>query len=326
MFFKPNHIYHDNIPGTVPLLLCVWSVFTPTDVLFLTDLKNNRITYRQCNENLNGSLINLSSHVDSQSYCTCNPSYCTVFHLFRCKTWMTFLDPTTVRALWSQLYIFQTTTHRTFHASFEPSWHPNNKQTNQPTSFSSSQTSVSAYDLPAPLKNVLENESHCRLSVWQKAESSLLWRGKKVLDRVWCPLCHITSTSPSAVEQDITACKGGLVIFLFILHFISIPPFKTQHENWSPQGAIFNRVRAHKFPNFEAGCRHKQIPFIAKQSYISAVRWEEQSWMGLLFSSGKNKKYTCYLVNPQTCKIGISWMSEKEMELTRDLFIVTEGH
>lgn len=64
--------------------------------------------------------------------------------------------------------------------------------------------------------------------------------------RVGHPLSQIKGTSsgtvwqsPPPLEPLIITCEGGLVIFLIILHFISIPPFKTQHENWLPQRSIF---------------------------------------------------------------------------------------
>lgn len=60
--------------------------------------------------------------------------------------------------------------------------------------------------------------------------------------------------TPLPPEPLIITCEGGLVIFLIILHFISIPPFKTQHENWLPQRSIFIIFpQAHKLSDFGAG-------------------------------------------------------------------------
>ena len=103
--------------------------------------------------------------------------------------------------------------------------------------------------------------------------------------------------------------------------------------------------RAHKLSHFEEGRpRHAGTsgnPFRAARSDTterSGPNWMDCSlgaergwgvavaawWDGVWVDGGK--KYTCYLVNPQTCKIGIPWMSATEAELTRGLFIVLEGH
>lgn len=136
--------------------------------------------------------------------------------------------------------------------------------------------------------------------------------------------------SPLPLEPLIITCEGGLVIFLIILHFISIPPFKTQHENWLPQRSIFIiSPKPINYPTLGQGGRAVQAqadPFRSRA--LQCVGGAMLNGAALLLAeNGRGKKtYTCYLVNPQTCKIGISWMSETEMELTRDLFIVTEGH
>lgn len=152
-------------------------------------------------------------------------------------------------------------------------------------------------------------------------------RGPEVLSVKSKALPPAVWRSPLPPEPLVATCEGGeLVIFLIILHFISIPPFKTQRENWLPQRFIFIiSPRPINYPTFGAGwtsCEGRAEP--RPRRLLG-----EPHWMGLLFSpagSGREKKYTCYLVNPQTCKIGMSWMSATEMELTRDLFIVTEGH
>lgn len=107
---------------------------------------------------------------------------------------------------------------------FMPAWHPNNKQTNRPTSFSSPQTSVSAYDLPALLKNHPENESHCRLSVWQKAESSLLCRKKE--KKCWTGPGVLSVTSQALPltlwNRTLLHARGNLWSFyLFCILFLS---------------------------------------------------------------------------------------------------------
>lgn len=156
-----------------------------------------------------------------------------------------------------------------------------------------------------------------------------VWTGLGVLSVKSKALPAALWQSPQPLDLLIITCEGGLVIFLIILHFISIPPFKTQHENWLPQRSIsIISPRPINYPLLGQGGRAVQAqadPFHRKvaQSHIAAVCWgAEQNGAG----NEREKKYTCYLVNPQTCKIGISWMSATEMELTRDLFIVTEGH
>lgn len=165
--------------------------------------------------------------------------------------------------------------------------------------------------------SMLVKPPHCAAACWTRP-GVLSVKSKAVPAALW--------QNPLPLEPLIITCEGGLVIFLIILHFISIPPFKTQHENWLPQRSIFIiSSKAHKLSNIlgawvdEAGTSRS----LSEQSHILA----ELNGAALLCAeNGREKKYTCYLVNPQTCKIGISWMSATEMELTRDLFIVTEGH
>lgn len=175
---------------------------------------------------------------------------------------------------------------------------------------------------------------HCAVVCWT-GPSVLSVKSKALPPALW--------RSPLPLEPLIITCEGGLVIFLIILHFISIPPFKTQHENWLPQRSIFIIYpRAHKLSDFGAGwtSRAGTSRSLSRRSTATSLQCVGDGvgvgvgWVGgtewgcsfLLAANGREKKYTCYLVNPQTCKIGISWMSATEMELTRDLFIVTEGH
>lgn len=179
---------------------------------------------------------------------------------------------------------------------------------------------------------------HCAVVCWT-GPSVLSVKSKALPPALW--------RSPLPLEPLIITCEGGLVIFLIILHFISIPPFKTQHENWLPQRSIFIIYpRAHKLSDFGAGwtSRAGTSRSLSRRSTATSLQCVGDGvgdgvgvgvgWVGgtewgcsfLLAANGREKKYTCYLVNPQTCKTGISWMSATEMELTRDLFIVTEGH
>lgn len=197
-------------------------------------------------------------------------------------------------------------------------------------------TTVSAYDLAGGQAHSPQGG----LSVWRWVKSPfctaecwtrlgvLLVKSKALPPALW--------QSPLPLELLIITCEGGLVIFLIILHFISIPPFKTQHENWLPQRSIFIiSFGPINYPTFGQGGRAVQAqadPFQSKAEahHCNVLGVAKLNGAALLLAEkgrGKRKKkYTCYLVNPQTCKIGISWMSATEMELTRDLFIVTEGH
>ena len=99
---------------------------------------------------------------------------------------------------------------------------------------------------------------------------------------------------------------------------------------------LYNLPQAHKLSDFGAGrtSRAGTSRSLSEPSRASSLQCVGGRGGGAplngaalwLAENGREKKYTCYLVNPQTCKIGISWMSATEMELTRDLFIVTEGH
>lgn len=93
---------------------------------------------------------------------------------------------------------------------------------------------------------------------------------------------------------------------------------------------LYNLPKAHKLSNFGAGWTSRAGTSRSLSQQSTAVRWGSDAEWGCSFArwkrEGEKKPYTCYLVNPQTCKIGISWMSATETELTRDLFIVTEGH
>lgn len=60
---------------------------------------------------------------------------------------------------------------------------------------------------------------------------AVCWTGPGVLPVKSKALPLALWWSPLPLEPLIITCEGGLVIFLIILHFISIPPFKTQHEN-----------------------------------------------------------------------------------------------
>lgn len=198
-------------------------------------------------------------------------------------------------------------------------------------------TTVSAYDLPGRQAQSPQTVTDLQggLSVWQWWNPSIV-HGCAGLSRVSSHsnqkvLPPALWQSPLPQESLIITCEGGLVIFLIILHFISIPPFKTQHENWLPQRSIF--IISHRpinYPTLGQGGRAVQAQADPFHSYTAVHRGGvELNGSALsLAENGKGlkKKYTCYLVNPQTCKIGISWMSATEMELTRDLFIVTEGH
>lgn len=202
-------------------------------------------------------------------------------------------------------------------------------------------TTVSAYDLPVGQAHKSSNshrawfatQPQCVAMVKPPHCAAVCWTRPGVLSVKSKALPPALWQSPLPLEPLIITCEGGLVIFLIILHFISIPPFKTQHENWLPQRSIFIiSPRPINYPTLGQGGRAVQAqadPCHSRAEPHHCSVLGEQSWMGLLFCSlktGGKKKYTCYLVNPQTCKIGISWMSATEMELTRDLFIVTEGH
>lgn len=199
---------------------------------------------------------------------------------------------------------------------------------------------------------VSSDNSICLWSVqWTSTQSSNSHRAGMVkphhcaeLSWTGCPLSQIkgASSSDSVAEHAASGdthyyMRGGTCdLFNYsALHFYPT----IQNATWELIASkihLYNLPQAHKLPNFGAGvdelCRHKQIPFTAEQSHITAVCWGRggaklNGAALLLAGNGRGKKkYTCYLVNPQTCKIGISWMSATEMELTRDLFIVTEGH
>ena len=159
-----------------------------------------------------------------------------------------------------------------FHASSESSWlrHSSNKDppththTHSPTPSPLPLTTESAYDLPGGQAHSPQTVTECHLqrslSVWRGGRAvkpphcAAVWTGPSVLSVKSKALPPALWQSPLPLEPLIITCEGGLVIFLIILHFISIPPFKTQHENWLPQRSIFIIYpRAHKLSDFGAG-------------------------------------------------------------------------
>lgn len=94
------------------------------------------------------------------------------------------------------------------------------------------------------------NPPFCAAECWTRP-GVLLVKSKALPPALW--------QSPLPLELLIITCEGGLVIFLIILHFISIPPFKTQHENWLPQRSIFIiSLRPINYPTFGQGGRAMQ--------------------------------------------------------------------
>lgn len=80
---------------------------------------------------------------------------------------------------------------------------------------------------------------------------------------------------PPPLDPLFITCEGGLVIFLIILHFISILPFKTKHENWLPQRSIFIiSLRPINYPTLGPGwtsCADSSRS-LSQQSHIIAGR------------------------------------------------------
>lgn len=161
----------------------------------------------------------------------------------------------------------------------------------------------------------------------------------EVLDRAGCPLSQIKGASSGTVAEPTASgathyyMRGGTCdLFNYsALHFYPT----IQNATWELIASkihLYNLPQAHKLSNFGAGwtSRAGTSRSLSRQSRATPLQCVGGAKLNraalLLAENGREKKYTCYLVNPQTCKIGISWMSATEMELTRDLFIVTEGH
>lgn len=108
---------------------------------------------------------------------------------------------------------------------------------------------------------------------------------------------------PLPLEPLIITCEGELVIFLIILHFISIPPFKSQHENWLPQRSIFIiSLRPINYPTLGQGGRGVQAqadPFHsrAEQSHITAVCWGSRTEWGCSFARWKREGKKVHLLS-----------------------------
>ena len=160
-----------------------------------------------------------------------------------------------------------------FHASSESSWLRHSSNKDPPTH-------THTHTLPHPFSTSSDNRVCLWSAWWTSTQSSnshrvslaaqpqcvagravkpphcaaVCWTGPSVLSVKSKALPPALWQSPLPLEPLIITCEGGLVIFLIILHFISIPPFKTQHENWLPQRSIFIIYpRAHKLSDFGAG-------------------------------------------------------------------------
>lgn len=133
---------------------------------------------------------------------------------------------------------------------------------------------------------------------------AVCWTGLSVLSVKSKALPPALWQSTLPLEPLIITCEGGLVIFLIILHFISIPPFKTQHENWLPQRSIFIIFpRPINYSTLGQGGRAMQAqadPFHRKveQSHITAVCWGSETEWGCSFSRWKweGKKSTLVIL------------------------------
>lgn len=210
-------------------------------------------------------------------------------------------------------------------------WHPSNNPPPPPLPV----TTVSAYDLAG-------GQAHSPqgwLSVWRWVKSPLLC--SRVLDQAGCPLSQIKGASSGTVAEPTASGathyymrRGTCDLFNYsALHFYPT----IQNATWELIALkihLYNLPQAHKLSNFWAGWTShagtsRSLSELGGGTSLQCVGGSQTEW-GCSFArwktTGRKKKYTCYLVNPQTCKIGISWMSATEMELTRDLFIVTEGH
>lgn len=128
------------------------------------------------------------------------------------------------------------------------------------------------------------NPAHCAVVCWT-GPGVLSVKSKALPPALW------KRTLP--LEPLIITCEGGLVIFLIILHFISIPPFKTQHENWLPQRSIFIiSPRPINYLTLGQGGRAVQAqadPFHRKveQSHITEMCWGSKTQWGCSFSRWK---------------------------------------